>query len=218
LGLADRLLTREETDIYGVPEPAYALARGEGEEIALSVLNDQWPDWKDPAAPPPTIAGFSTTESYFCQGVGLWKPEALAESVHNGIDLVRTTFGQADLDALDGLSGAEYEDGLRRLVRHTRMEAMVVTRNRKLVADAKVAFKATHGGHLTCEACGLEFSAKYGRRGDGFIEAHHRVPLSTLKGPTKVTIAALAMLCSNCHRMIHRMPCLSVPDFQATLR
>ena len=43
--------------------------------------------------------------------------------------------------------------------------------------------------------------------GEGFIEAHHLKPISTLEEGVTVhyDIAAdFAVLCSNCHRMIHR--------------
>ena len=43
--------------------------------------------------------------------------------------------------------------------------------------------------------------------GKEFIEAHHLTPISNLKkGETrKITSNDFAMLCSNCHRMIHRL-------------
>jgi 5-methylcytosine-specific restriction enzyme A len=43
--------------------------------------------------------------------------------------------------------------------------------------------------------------------GQGFIEAHHLRPIATLEEgvPVKYDVAAdFAVLCSNCHRMIHR--------------
>ncbi|HMO86964.1 MAG TPA: hypothetical protein PKC18_18815 [Lacipirellulaceae bacterium] len=43
-----------------------------------------------------------------------------------------------------------------------------------------------------------------GKLGKGFIEAHHQTPVSRLDGKTKTKVAALAIVCSNCHRMLHR--------------
>ena len=57
-----------------------------------------------------------------------------------------------------------------------------------------------------CEVCELDFSEKYGEIGKGYIEAHHLTPLHTLKGK-KVSLnpeTDFAVLCANCHRMIHR--------------
>jgi 5-methylcytosine-specific restriction protein A len=58
-------------------------------------------------------------------------------------------------------------------------------------------------GCLTCEACGFDFFERYGERGYGYIECHHRIPLSE-SGPTQTRLEDLALVCSNCHRMIHR--------------
>lgn len=75
-------------------------------------------------------------------------------------------------------------------------------RDRGLVAARKAAARKKHG-RLACEACGLDYAEKYGDLGDGFIEAHHNVPLAT--GAVRTTTAAdLALLCASCHRMVHR--------------
>ncbi|MEK7395496.1 MAG: HNH endonuclease, partial [Candidatus Poribacteria bacterium] len=56
-----------------------------------------------------------------------------------------------------------------------------------------------------CMACDFDFEKKYGERGKGFIEIHHIKPVSELGGNTKVDPATdLVVVCSNCHRMIHR--------------
>jgi 5-methylcytosine-specific restriction protein A len=58
----------------------------------------------------------------------------------------------------------------------------------------------------------------YGEVGKGFIEAHHLTPLYSLKGQ-KVTLDPrrdFSVLCSNCHRMIHRTEFVSkVAEFRA---
>ncbi len=59
-------------------------------------------------------------------------------------------------------------------------------------------------GKLDCEVCGFDFYETYGELGDGFIEAHHRVPLSDISGESKTQLKDLALVCSNCHRMLHR--------------
>lgn len=65
--------------------------------------------------------------------------------------------------------------------------------------------KKIHG--LRCECCGLNFEERYGEIGKGFIEVHHLIPLSSLKlGECRKYDfdKDFAVLCSNCHRMIHR--------------
>ncbi|MGW9596911.1 HNH endonuclease [Streptomyces chartreusis] len=59
------------------------------------------------------------------------------------------------------------------------------------------------GGTLACEACGFDFAEVYGERGVGYVECHHVVPLHEA-GEGKTKLSDLALICANCHRMIHR--------------
>jgi 5-methylcytosine-specific restriction protein A len=89
-------------------------------------------------------------------------------------------------------------EGRRRLVRHFIRE-----RNRVL-AQAKRAIANTKASGLACEVCGFDFGARYGVLGRGFCEVHHRVALGAAKRVRRTSLADLAIVCSNCHRMIHR--------------
>lgn len=83
-------------------------------------------------------------------------------------------------------------------------------RNTKLVRRKKERV-LKESGTLACEVCGFDFSGTYGERGEGFIECHHTKPVSDLRDGETTNIADLALVCSNCHRMIHRRrPWLSV--------
>jgi putative restriction endonuclease len=80
---------------------------------------------------------------------------------------------------------------------------------------AKQRFRERHAGQLFCEVCGFDYAARYGELGDGFIEAHHRVPWSELNENTLTRIVDLAMVCANCHRMLHRRtPWLAVDELR----
>jgi len=104
------------------------------------------------------------------------------------------------------------EEGRRRLETHWTRE-----RNRKVVAHAKAVWSAQEGG-LRCAACGFDFEAVYGEHGAGFIEAHHVVPLNEVQEVTKTTVDDLAPLCSNCHRIIHKIrPMPGVAEFAAMI-
>lgn len=59
-------------------------------------------------------------------------------------------------------------------------------------------------GYLRCACCGFDFERAYGTLGKGYIEAHHTKPLSELAEETITTVEDLALVCSNCHRMLHR--------------
>ncbi|MFI5960355.1 HNH endonuclease [Cryptosporangium sp. NPDC051539] len=84
-------------------------------------------------------------------------------------------------------------------------------RDRKL-RSKKIAAVRKAGAALSCEVCQFDFEVAYGPHGADFIECHHRRPLAD-SGPTKTSLSDLALLCSNCHRMIHyRSPWLSVEE------
>ena len=70
---------------------------------------------------------------------------------------------------------------------------------------------------LRCEVCNFSYVEIYGERGRGFIEVHHIVPLSELKASTHTRVVDLALLCANCHRIVHRSPTLSISDMRALL-
>lgn len=86
---------------------------------------------------------------------------------------------------------------VRRYQMHRRIE-----RN----ATASASVKKFHG--TTCQGCGFNFEEKYGDVGEGYIEAHHLKPLSAIEEGKIVEYSIendFAVLCANCHRMIHRM-------------
>jgi len=66
--------------------------------------------------------------------------------------------------------------------------------------------------------CKFHLEAEYGERGKDFIEAHHRVPISRLRGRTALKIRDLAMVCPNGHRMLHRPPWITVQALRAVLK
>lgn len=93
---------------------------------------------------------------------------------------------------------------------------LLTTLHRRRERDPRLARKKkeqalSRQGTLVCEACGFDFAATYGDRGRGFIECHHRRPLSELRAHQRTRLHDLALVCSNCHSMIHRAkPWLSV--------
>ncbi|MBN2286814.1 MAG: HNH endonuclease, partial [Tissierellales bacterium] len=87
-------------------------------------------------------------------------------------------------------------------------------RNPAVIKSAKEAFKQKNG-KLYCQVCGFDFQAKYGDIGADFIEGHHTLPISELKGEVKTKVKDVALVCSNCHRMLHRRrPWLKMEELQ----
>ena len=103
----------------------------------------------------------------------------------------------------------DYEEGIRK-----QREQLFFERNQRLVKQAKKVY-----GCL-CQACGFDFVQNYGALGLNFAEVHHLNPFSD-RPPEEWTIAVqtniadLAILCANCHRMIHRRkPALSIDELR----
>ncbi len=104
----------------------------------------------------------------------------------------------ADAPAAPEPEEEEYPEGRILLRWHrTRERNTTKVQERKRQALEK-------NGKLACEACGFDFRAVYGDLGDGFIECHHTVPVSRLAPGQKTKVSDLALVCANCHRMLHR--------------
>lgn len=74
-------------------------------------------------------------------------------------------------------------------------------------------------GKLDCEVCKFDFYDFYGEIGQGFIECHHCTPLSLIEAESMTTLNDLALICSNCHRMIHRdINSLSIQELRSRIR
>lgn len=134
--------------------------------------------------------------------------QVIEEGIHAGnVDKSRA---RAVLKALNGSQGirvdgiGEEMDGTegtvsKRMVKHRKREAKL---RREKIRATLAAY-----GRLVCEApnCGFDFQHRYGPLGFGYAEVHHRVPLADLDAAGAQTrLQDLAVVCANCHRMIHR--------------
>lgn len=93
----------------------------------------------------------------------------------------------------------EYREGKKRLYSH-----LVRERDRRVIRVAIKKAKERYG-KVFCEVCGFDFFQMYGEYGIDFIECHHKIPLAERDDLGSITkIEDIALLCANCHRMIHR--------------
>ncbi|WP_304063403.1 HNH endonuclease [Pedobacter glucosidilyticus] len=83
-------------------------------------------------------------------------------------------------------------EGELKLVSH-----LVRERNQKIIGKKKR--EAIRNGNLKCEVCSFSFIDTFNVE---FIECHHITPISTT-GVRETTLADLALVCANCHRMLH---------------
>ena len=104
-------------------------------------------------------------------------------------------------------------EGKAKYVRHKTRE-----RNPEIIRAKKREFEKQNG-KLFCEVCEFDFEKAYGPRGRGFIECHHNLPLHEEEAERITKLSDLSLLCSNCHRMIHRKKkWLSVTELKKLLK
>jgi len=127
---------------------------------------------------------------------------------------------RANLDGPEQREGeAEEEPGLEDAPEGRLLTRVHRTRERsRALVKRKKAEVMREKGCLACEACDFDFHATYGERGDGFVECHHLVPVRDLRPGAKTRSADLALLCANCHRMVHvRSPWLTLAELRQLL-
>ena len=108
---------------------------------------------------------------------------------------------------------SRYPEGRESYREHRRLE-----RDPSISKKAK-ANRLAETKMLKCDVCGFDFQRTYGELGARYIEAHHTIPVSVIRGIAKTKINDLALVCSNCHRMLHRGPrLLSVAELKKLLR
>ena len=112
--------------------------------------------------------------------------------------VIRVAIDDEDVDLTHLDDETEAEEGALRLRVHYARERSV-----KLVNKRK-AQALERAGSLRCEVCDFDFGATYGEVGVGYIEAHHTRPVATLSVGERTKMSDLALVCANCHRMLHR--------------
>jgi predicted HNH restriction endonuclease len=91
-------------------------------------------------------------------------------------------------------------------------------RNTMVVEIAKGNFKRKHG-KLFCQVCKFDFEEVYGEIGKNFIEGHHIIPVAKMKEGHVTKPDEIAILCSNCHRMVHKKrPWLTMEKLNSLLK
>ncbi|MBD2152399.1 HNH endonuclease [Pseudanabaena sp. FACHB-1277] len=93
-------------------------------------------------------------------------------------------------------------EGREKLAIHIERE-----RNPKIIKQKKKRI-LSETGKLSCEVCKFDFVSFYGDLGKGFCEVHHKNPLAKVDNETQTSLEDLAIVCANCHRMIHHSQCI----------
>lgn len=118
----------------------------------------------------------------------------LAEAITSSLTITSNTVKGLDPESNDE---TEFPEG-----RYFYRLHRVRERNKTLIDQVKRLASAR--GSLRCCICDFCFEEKYGEIGKDFIECHHVKPLSEYKPNEQTSISDLVLVCSNCHKMIHR--------------
>lgn len=159
-----------------------------GEMLPHSVLVEAFPNWKWPTYP----RSYTTV------------PEEIEDALWEIVS--EATVGRPmEVDASVSSEGAS------RLLIHfvTERDAALAERKKRSVLAANE--------NLGCEVCGFDFETRYGALGSEFCEVHHLKPIAGREGNEPTMLEELAVVCSNCHRMLHRRGLISVAQLKVLL-
>jgi 5-methylcytosine-specific restriction protein A len=134
-----------------------------------------------------------------------WTPQASGVEVDSGIARELESVWSACVKGLNLIS-ARLDQELAAVEGEKRWALIRHRKREQKLRIAKLAdFKNKHGS-LFCEVsgCGFNFEKVYGDLGKDFAHVHHLKPLGSRNTSSKTSLAELAVVCANCHAMIHR--------------
>lgn len=124
------------------------------------------------------------------QGSGIQIPDDVARRLEDAwADFLRTPrppLPVAEASAIEGL----------------RTEAVRYVRGR----SRQLRDLAVREAKGVCCACGLDYSRVLGGKGVHVLQAHHRKQLAATDAPRVTRLSDLAVVCANCHMLIHMNP------------
>lgn len=136
------------------------------------------------------------------------KLHAIAQSIISGVKFEKEEVSRSiNMDEEE-----EFPEGkvLYRIHKHRERNNSVIKKKKQIALEEN---------KLRCEICEFDFYKTYGELGKGFIECHHIIPISNYIENTKTKLNDLVLVCSNCHRMLHRKrPWLNKKDIKKLIR
>jgi 5-methylcytosine-specific restriction protein A len=129
---------------------------------------------------------------------------------------IRNNYEQVAAESIEPYGQNEDDEEFREGKILTRLHKQKERSSRAVRRKKQKVLQET--GQLACEVCSFDFVEKYGELGQGFAECHHRKPVAELNENQRTKLSDLAIVCANCHRMIHKSdPMMSVDDLRRLL-
>ncbi len=129
--------------------------------------------------------------------------DALRSDLREVLSLYSKLVARGGRDNFEDISGADAIETEGATIEERRR----YRQHRKIERSPKAAKRAKEVHGTVCQGCSIDFGIVYGPVGNGYIEAHHLTPLSELPEDVPVSLdpkTDFAVLCANCHRMVHR--------------
>ena len=128
--------------------------------------------------------------------------EVLVSDLHKMLDAYETLFFRGGRDSDNFSISEEKEDNITIEEIYKKKVHYLIERP----SSSQIKKIKKKLGYV-CQSCNFDFQRVYGKIGKEYIEAHHLIPISELKKgeSRKTTEKDFSVLCSNCHRMIHRL-------------
>ena len=208
-------------DLYFKTKPG-SISASNPEVVALSKILNELPihsfrpdptKFRNPNGVSLKLSNFLTIDEAYT-GKGMSSHSALDKKVFNEFSTRKDELAEIAKNIKLAVSIPELNDALYRIdATDTEEDSVqegqvlyklhkVRERNSKITKRKKAEYFKQHG-KLDCEVCKFDFHKQYGEHGKGFIECHHRTPLAKLDATTNTKLEDLALVCANCHRMLH---------------
>lgn len=161
-----------------------------------------------------TFVGWGTVGSNWRDGTKGWKGE---EVVQTWDHLLREPVSGTDVLAATGFKPPRFEKVVEEslstavwraargkpLTQTDRAVEGILTESRSRSRNAGLRLAALQRAGGICEGCGVNFAKKHSGLGRLCLVVHHKKQLKDTDQPVETKLSDLAVVCANCHMMIH---------------
>ena len=178
-----------------------------------------------------TFVGWGTIESNWRSGTKGWNSELAIETIEtilrepiSGSDvLVATGFKPPRLEKVidEDLASAVWRAARgKSLSPLDRAVEGILTESRSRSRNAGLRLAAIQRAAGVCEGCGVNYGQKHGGLGKNCLVVHHKIQIKDTDQPRETKLSELAVVCANCHMMIHsnRMKALTLTQLRKKIR
>jgi hypothetical protein len=161
-----------------------------------------------------TFVGWGTVQSNWRDGTKEWKGKRFLytrdhlfrEPISGSDVLASTGFKIPRLEKVveESLSTAVWRAARGKPLTHTdRAVEGILTESRSRSRNAGLRLAALQRAGGVCEGCGVNFAKRHGGLGSKCLVVHHKKQLKDTDQPVETKLSDLAVVCANCHMMIH---------------